>query len=68
MPSPTQSGPLVDALPIVRPANLKNDEYPNGRSSVVKRALITLFRFLIIFCIGVSPPWLGSRMAMLLER
>jgi hypothetical protein len=54
MPNPTQSGPLADALPIVRPADLKNDEYPNGRSSVVKRGLITLFRFLIIFCIGVS--------------
>ena len=54
MLSPTQSDPLVDALPTVRPADLKNDEYPSGRSLVAKRALITLFRFLIIFCIGVS--------------
>ena len=54
MPSPTQSEPPVDALPAVRPADLKNDGYPNGRSSLGKRALITLVRFLIIFCIGVS--------------
>jgi hypothetical protein len=59
MPSPAQSEPLTDALPAseaptVRPADLKNDRYPNGRSSVVKRALIALVRFLIIFCIGVS--------------
>jgi hypothetical protein len=54
MPSPTQTDPPVDALPTVCPADLKNDEYPNRRSSVGKRALITLVRFLIIFCIGVS--------------
>jgi hypothetical protein len=53
MPIPTQSEPPVDALPTVRPADLKNDGYPKGRSSVGKRALITLVRFLIIFCIGV---------------
>jgi peptidoglycan hydrolase CwlO-like protein len=54
MPSPTQSDPAVDALPTVRPADLKDDGYPYGRSSVGKRALITLVRFLIIFCLGVS--------------
>ncbi len=59
MPSPTQSEPLVDALPAsevptVRPADLKYDRYPDGQSSVSKRALITLVRYLIIFCIGVS--------------
>jgi hypothetical protein len=54
MPSPTQSEPPADALPAVRPADLKNGGYANGRSSVSKRASITLARFLIIFCIGVS--------------
>jgi hypothetical protein len=58
MASPAQSEPPVDALPAreaptVRPADLKNDRYPNGRSSVGKRALIALVRFLVIFCIGV---------------
>jgi hypothetical protein len=54
MPNPTQSEPPLDALPTVRPADLTKSGYPNGRSSVGKRALITLVRFLIIFCIGVS--------------
>jgi hypothetical protein len=54
MPNPTQSEPPVDALPTVRPADLTKSGYPNGRSSVGRRALITLVRFLIIFCIGVS--------------
>jgi hypothetical protein len=54
MPSPTQSEPPAAALPAVRPADLKNDGHANGRSSVSKRASITLARFLIIFCIGVS--------------
>jgi peptidoglycan hydrolase CwlO-like protein len=54
MPNPTQSEPPVDALPTVRPADLTKSGYPNGRSSVGKRALIALVRFLIIFCIGVS--------------
>jgi hypothetical protein len=54
-----QSEPPVDALPAsgsptVRPADLKNEGYPNERSSVGKRPLITFVRFLIIFCIGVS--------------
>jgi hypothetical protein len=53
MPSPTQSDP-VEALPTVLPADLKNDRYPNGRSSVGRRALTALVRFLTIFCIGVS--------------
>jgi hypothetical protein len=42
------------AAPSVRPTDLKNDGYPNERSSVGERALITFLRFLIIFCIGVS--------------
>src|SRR5262252_4695079 len=65
MPSPTQSEPSVGSLPAslfeipaeaptIRPADLKNDRYPNGRSSFGKRALIAVVRFLIIFCIGVS--------------
>jgi hypothetical protein len=43
---------LVEA-PIVRRADLKNDRYPDGLSSVGKRA-IALVRFLITFCIGVA--------------
>src|SRR6266404_2954860 len=65
MPSLTQSEPSVDSLPAslfdipaeaptIRPADLKNDRYPNERSSLGKRALLALVRFLIIFCIGVS--------------
>jgi hypothetical protein len=65
MPSPTQSEPSVDSLPAslfeipaeaptIRPADLKNDRYPNGRSSFGKRAFIAVVRFLIILCIGVS--------------
>src|SRR5258705_1331034 len=65
MPSPMQSEPSVDSLsaslfdipaeaPTIRPADLKNDRYPNERSSLGKRALLTLVRFLIIFCIGVA--------------
>src|SRR5215470_19564316 len=65
VPNPSQSGPSVDSLPAslfnipaeaptIRPADLKNDRYPNGRSSFGKRALIAVVRFLIIFCIGVS--------------
>ncbi len=65
MPSPTQSEPSVESLPAslfdipaeaptIRPADLKNDRYPKGRSSLGKRALIALVRFLIISCIGVS--------------
>ena len=54
MTSPHAIEPPVDALPTVRPADLKNDGHPNGRFSVGKRALISLVRFLIIFCIGVS--------------
>ena len=65
MPSPTQSELSVDSLPAslfdiqaeaptIRPTDMKNDRYPNGRSSPGKRALIALVRFLIIFCIGIS--------------
>src|SRR5262249_23649804 len=65
MPNPPQSEPSVESLPAsllnipaeaptIRPADLKNDRYPNGRSSFGKRALIAVVRFLIIFCLGVS--------------
>jgi hypothetical protein len=54
MPNPMHSEPPVDALTTVRPADLTKNGYPNGRSSGVKRALITLVRFSIIFCIGVA--------------
>jgi hypothetical protein len=47
------ANPSVKA-PAVRPADLKNDRFPNGRSSLGKRALLALVRFLIIFCIGVA--------------
>jgi hypothetical protein len=53
MTSPHAIETPVDALPTVRPADLKNDGHP-GRSSVGKRALISLVRFLIVFCIGGS--------------
>jgi methyl-accepting chemotaxis protein len=44
------------------PPHLKNDSYPNERSSVGKRDLTPLTRFLMIFCIGVSATlaWLAS--------
>ena len=65
MPSPTQSEHSIESLPAslfdipaeaptIRPADQRNDRYPNGRSSVGKRALLALVRFLIIFSIGVS--------------
>jgi hypothetical protein len=58
MPSPPQSelseGSLPANLFAVLPADLKNESHSNERSSVDKRALIPLVRFLIIFCIGVS--------------
>jgi hypothetical protein len=65
MPIPTQSELSEETLPAslfaVRPADLKNDSYPNGRSSVGKRAFISI---LIIFCIGVSATlawqWYGA--------
>lgn len=59
MPSPAQATGLprvetsVDA-PGVRPPDLKTDRFPNGRSSLGRRALLALARFLIIFCIGVA--------------
>jgi hypothetical protein len=62
-PSPTQSELSQselsgDALPAnlfaTLPPDLKNDRYPNARSSVGKRASIPLVGFLIIFCIGVA--------------
>jgi hypothetical protein len=54
MPNPTQSEPPIDALPTTRPADLTKSGHPNGQSSVGKRVLVALVRFLIIFCIGVS--------------
>jgi hypothetical protein len=58
MPSPTQSALSEDSLPAnlfaARLPDLENNGYPNERSSVGKRALITLLRVLLIFCIGVS--------------
>jgi hypothetical protein len=64
MPSPTQSELSADSLPeslfdiqaeapTVRPTDLENDRYPNGRSSPGRRALIAFVRFLIVFCIGI---------------
>jgi methyl-accepting chemotaxis protein len=55
MPEPTN---LFATLP----PDLKNDGYPDERSSVGKRDLTPLTRFLIIFCIGVSATlaWLAS--------
>src|SRR5712675_2036763 len=65
MPSPMQSEPSVDSLPAslfdipaeaptIHAADLKNNRHPSERSSLGKRALLALVRFLIIFCIGVS--------------
>ncbi len=54
MPNPTQSEPPVDALPTLRAADLTKIGHPNRRSSVGKRVLVALVRFLIIFCIGAS--------------
>jgi hypothetical protein len=66
MPIPTQSEHSRDTLPAnlfaVRAPDLENDGYPNERSSVGKRAFISL---LIIFCIGVSATlalqWYGDK-------
>src|SRR6266436_9103887 len=60
--SPTQSESSADSMPAnpsveapaVRAADLKKDRFPNGRSSLGKRALLALVRFLIMFCIGVA--------------
>ncbi len=62
MPSPTQAESSAGSLPAnpsveasaVRPAALKKDRFPNGRSSLGKRTLLALVRFLIMFCIGVA--------------
>jgi hypothetical protein len=40
--------------PAVCPADLKNDRLPNGRRSLRKRALPTVFSLLIVFCTGVA--------------
>jgi hypothetical protein len=69
MPGPKQSELSEDTSPAslfaVRPADLKNDSCPNGRSSVGERTFIPLGRLLIIFCIGVSAAlawlWYGAR-------
>jgi hypothetical protein len=65
MPIPTQSEHSQDRLPAnlfaVRAPDLENDGYPNERSSVGKRAFISI---LIIFCTGVSATlawqWYGA--------
>src|SRR5258706_4821876 len=62
MSSPTQSESSADSMPAspsveapaVRAADLKKDQFPNGRSSLGKRVLLALVRFLIMFCIGVA--------------
>jgi len=62
MPNPAQSEFSPGSLPVkspveapaVRAADLKNDRFPSGRPSFGKRALLTLARFLITFCIGVG--------------
>jgi hypothetical protein len=61
-PNPTQSEFYAGLLPVepsveapaVRPADLKNDPFPNGRPSLSKRASRALARFVITFCIGVA--------------
>ncbi len=65
MPIPTQSEHSQDSLPANlfarRPSDLEIHRYPNDRSSVGKRAFISM----IIFCIGVSATlawqWYGAR-------
>src|SRR5215471_21484612 len=45
---------VTGEAPTIPPADLENDRPPNRWSFLGKRALPTLVRFLIIFCIGVS--------------
>jgi len=58
MSSPAQSefyaGVSPVEAPAVSPADLKNDWSPNGRRSLRKRALRTVYSLLITFCIGVA--------------
>jgi hypothetical protein len=62
MSSPTQSESSADSMPAnpsveasaVCPADLKKDRFPNARSSLGKRALLAVVRFLIMFCIGAA--------------
>jgi hypothetical protein len=54
MPSPMQSELSGDSLPANLLGEVPTVRPANGLSSVGKRALIALVRFLIIFCIGVS--------------
>jgi hypothetical protein len=61
MPSPAQSEFSADSLPkpsvgvpIVRPADLKNDRSPSSRPPLGKRTALALARFLITFCIGAA--------------
>ena len=58
MSSPAQSEFYAGASPVeapaVSPADLKNDWSPNGRRSLRKRALRTVYSLLITFCIGVA--------------
>ena len=62
MPSPAQSEFYAGLLPVepsvepppVRPTAIENDQFPNGKPSLRKRASRALARFLITFCIGVA--------------
>src|SRR6266852_236415 len=62
MTSPAQSEFYAGLLPVepsveapaVRPADLKNDPFPNRRPSLGKRALRALGHFLVTFCVGVA--------------
>jgi len=62
MPSPAQSELYAGLLPVeppvepppVRPTAIENDQFPNGKPSLRKRASRALAHFLIAFCIGVA--------------
>lgn len=47
------SGRSVEA-PALRPADLKNDRFPNDRPSLRKRVSRALSRLLVTFCAGVA--------------
>jgi len=51
------SAHYTSLLPVVRPATLENDRFPNGQPSLRKRASRALSRFLIAFCTGVAATW-----------
>jgi hypothetical protein len=62
MPSPAQSEFYAGLLPVepsvepppVPPTAIENNQFPNGKPSLRKRASRALARFLITFCIGVA--------------